>query len=170
MSRGSHPFIGIWGVFWDLSWQFCLPSPLSSEGGSLWQFQREACSLVLCGSNTVQGNWIFRHLWLLVLTPVAEIGRLCKPRQEDLISAQATGGPDCSWELKALPDPDTGLLHGLQCFSPHHWWKKWGIHAETAQCVESSGSGCVPGELLFRWDQTCQAQGRYFLRAKLGKS
>lgn len=47
--------------------------------GSLWQFQREGCSLVLCSSNIIQGNWIFLSRWLLVLTPVAEIRSLCKP-------------------------------------------------------------------------------------------
>lgn len=35
--------------------------------------------LVLCGGNIVQRNCIFPSPWLLVLTPVAEIGRPCKP-------------------------------------------------------------------------------------------
>jgi len=49
--------------------------------GSWWWFQRAGCFLGWWGSNTVQGNWIFLSVWLLVLTPVAEIGRLCKALQ-----------------------------------------------------------------------------------------
>lgn len=87
--------------------------------GSLQQFQREGCSLVLCGSNIIQGNWIFPQFWLLVLTPVAEItagsASLC---QEDLISAPATGWPDCYWEMEAVPEPDPGFLSDFSAFPP----------------------------------------------------
>lgn len=61
--------------------------------------------LVLCGGNIIQRNCIFPSPWLLVLTPVAEIGRPASLCQEDLISAETTGGLDCCRE--AVPELDT---------------------------------------------------------------
>lgn len=77
----------LWAPFFCWYPRSSLSSPLTARFAesffsreSLWQFRREeGCSLVLCGSNIIQGNWIFQSLWLLVLTPVAEIGRLCIP-------------------------------------------------------------------------------------------
>lgn len=80
-------FVGhIWGAFWDLSWQFYLLQPFSL-GEFVGPFQRRGYLLVLCSSNIIRGNWIFLHLWLLVLTSEAEIGRLCKPlpRRSDFL-------------------------------------------------------------------------------------
>lgn len=78
MSWGSHPFVDIWGAFWGLGWQFYLPSPFASEGvcGS---FRGKDVPLSCVAAHIIQRNWIFPHLWPLVLTPVAEICRLCKP-------------------------------------------------------------------------------------------
>ena len=66
--------------------------------------------------------------------------------QEDLISAQATGGPDHSWEMETVLEPDPGFLPDFGAFPP--------VFVEEAEdtgwkalvrlsAVESSSSGSV---------------------------